>query len=574
MVTAILHKFARSPDRFMRLSIKTTLIGLFTALAIITTVQGVVALRKLVAIGGRIELLASNALPSVDAAHALNALVMRTRLWQFRYLMAEDEAERALSVKNAGEMIQSVEKNRNAYRLLIGSPEEQALFDEFGAKWQIMLDGWNGLSKIDPSQRAAITERFRGPMNAEYLAATAAGRRLVEFNGRAGAAASAAAREEQAQAVFTTQIMLVAAVVMALAAMAFAFFGVSRPIERVTAAMRRLASGDTEVTIPGTGRRDEIGAMAATLDTFRDNLVRTRALESEAALARAGAEAQRRSAALALADGFENAVGDILTRVSAAATQLRSTSQGMSGTATETAHQSVAVAAAAEQAGTNVTMVAAAAEELGSSVMEIGRQVDGSTSLAHQAVEDATRTGAQMKDLSDAAAKIGDVVAMIATIAGQTNLLALNATIEAARAGEAGRGFAVVAAEVKELANQTARATDEIGSQIGRIQGSTGQAVTAIETITARIREISSVATSIAAAVEEQGAATQEIVRNINQAAEGTGEVTTNIAGVAGAAEETGAAASQVLASASELSRESEHLNAEVGRFLATIRAA
>ncbi|WP_019905775.1 methyl-accepting chemotaxis protein [Methylobacterium sp. 77] len=558
----------------MRPSIKTTLIGLFTALALITAVQGLVALRKLDAIGGRIELLATNVLPSVDAAHTLSTLVMRTRLWQFRYLMAEDEAERALGVKNAGEMIQSAEKGRAAYPSLIASPAEQALFDDFAAKWQVMMTGWTALREMDPGQRALLSERFRGPMNAEYLAATAAARKLVQLNVEAGTAAGVAAREEQAQAVVTTQAMLAISVAMALAAMAFAFLGVSRPIERVTAAMRRLASGDTEVAIPGIGRTDEIGAMAATLDTFRDNLVRTRALEAETAQARAGAEAQRKAAALALAEGFENAVGGILTRVSAAATQLRATSQSMSGTATETAQQSVAVAAAAEEAGTNVTMVAAAAEELGSSVMEIGRQVHGSTSLAHRAVEEAARTGAQMKDLSDAAAKIGDVVAMIATIAGQTNLLALNATIEAARAGDAGRGFAVVAAEVKELANQTARATDEIGSQISRIQGSTGQAVTAIETITARIREISSVATSIAAAVEQQGAATQEIVRNINQAAEGTGEVTATIAGVAGAAEETGAAASQVLASASELSRESEHLTAEVGQFLATIRAA
>jgi methyl-accepting chemotaxis protein len=558
----------------MRPSIKTTLIGLFATLAVITTVQGVVSLRKLDAIGDRITLLATNALPSVDTAHALNTFVMRTRLWQFRYLIADTPAEQALSTKTVNELTQNTEQTRTAYRALISSPAEQALYDDFAVKWQALQAGWEALRQIDRSQQEAILTAFRGTVNAQYLAVTGASRKLVEFNVNAGTASGLAAQAEHAQAVLATEVMLAAALVMALGAMAFAFLGVSRPIERMTGSMRQLASGDTKVAIPSMGRQDEIGAMAATLATFRDNLVRTRALEAETALARAGAEAQRRSAALALADGFENAVGGILARVSAAASQLRTTSQSMAGTATETAQQSVAVSAAAEQAGANVTMVAAAAEELGASVSEIGRQVDGSTTLAQRAVDEAARTGAQMKDLSDAAAKIGDVVAMIASIAGQTNLLALNATIEAARAGEAGRGFAVVAAEVKELASQTARATEEISGQIGRIQGSTGQAVTAIADITSRIREISGVATSISAAVEQQGTATREIVCNVAQAATGTGEVSTNIAGVANAAEATGAAAAQVLTAAAELSRESDHLNAEVGQFLATVRAA
>ncbi len=350
--------------------------------------------------------------------------------------------------------------------------------------------------------------------------------------------------------------------------------GITKPIQTQTAVMSRLASGDVTVEVPGTDRKDEVGAIAAAVQVFKDNLIRANALEEETALARASAEEQRKKAMRDMADSFERAVSSIIATVTSAATELQATAQTMAGTATETANQSITVAAAAEEAASNVNTVAAAAEELGSSVQEIGRQVNGSATLAGQAVDEAAQTATLVQDLSSAASKIGDVVAMISMIAGQTNLLALNATIEAARAGEAGRGFAVVASEVKELATQTARATDEISGQIARIQGSTTQAVAAISGITARIQEISGVATSIAAAVEEQGAATQEIVRNVGQAAVGTTEVTTNISGVAQAAEMTGTSANQVLSAASELSRQSEHLNAEVGRFLATVRAA
>jgi methyl-accepting chemotaxis protein len=350
--------------------------------------------------------------------------------------------------------------------------------------------------------------------------------------------------------------------------------GVARPLQALNAAMTRLARGDLATVVPAQERSDEIGDMARSVEVFKDSLIRTGQLEAETTLARADAEARTRATMRDLADGFESAAGEIVAKVASAAAELRSTAQGMSGTAAETANQSTIVAAAAGEAASNVGTVAAAAEELGSSVQEIGRQVNGSAQLAQSAVDEASQTAALVQELSGAVARIGDVVTMISTIAGQTNLLALNATIEAARAGEAGRGFSVVAAEVKELANQTARATEEIRSQIAYVQGSTGHAVSAIGRIATRIQEISGVATSIAAAVEQQGGATQEIVRNAARAAVGTGEVTSNIAGVADAAKVTGSAARQVLASASELSRQSDGLSAEVARFLTTVRAA
>ncbi|WP_298959504.1 methyl-accepting chemotaxis protein [uncultured Methylobacterium sp.] len=354
----------------------------------------------------------------------------------------------------------------------------------------------------------------------------------------------------------------------------FLMLNIARPVRRIGQVLYALAEGRTEIGIPYADRADEIGDNARAAQTFRTNLLQMRDLEASTTEARAAAEIQRKEAMREMADHFEAAIGGIVGQVSSAATELQATSETMTATATEAASQSTTVSAAADQAASNVGTVAAAAEQLGTSVQEIGRQVDGSAGLAKAAVGEAAQTATLVQHLSTAAARIGDVVGMINTLASQTNLLALNATIEAARAGEAGRGFAVVAAEVKELATQTAKATDEIGSQIGQIQGATQEAVKAISGITSRINEISEVSGSIAAAVEQQGAATREIVRIVAQAATGANEVTSNIAGVARASEETGAAASQVLSSASELSRQSERLSAEVARFLTTVRAA
>ena len=558
----------------MPLNLKRCLLGIFGAMLALAVAQGVVALLKLEAIGTQTASLLDNSVPSMNEAHTIGSLVTRTRLWQFRFMTAESEAALPEYARKVATFMQDRDAAVEGYRRLVGSPEEQAAYDDLVRKLGVLRPDWDRLSAIPAERREEAMAFFRGPMQVNYLAATAAAAKLVEINMAAMRVSDAAIRAQHATARETTLLVLALMFVAALGAAAFGVLGVSRPIERMTAAMRRLAAGDTEAEIPYEGRRNEIGAMAAAVRVFRENLLRSRALEAETASARASAEAQRRAGMRQMADGFEAAVGHVLAAVAAAATELQATAGSMAGTANDTAGRSATVAGAAEEAAANVTTVAAAAEELGASVGEIGRQVDGSAGLAQAAVAEADRTAALVQDLSTAAARIGDVVAMISQIAGQTNLLALNATIEAARAGEAGRGFAVVASEVKELASQTGRATDEITQQIGQIQGATAQAVQAIGAIAGRIREISGVATSIAAAVEEQGAATGEIVRNVAQAAVGADAVTTNVAALADAAGETGAAAAQVLASASELSRQSEHLGGEVARFLATVRAA
>jgi methyl-accepting chemotaxis protein len=380
---------------------------------------------------------------------------------------------------------------------------------------------------------------------------------------------------ETAEANRINQIMTAIVILSLIASMVFSFLSISRPIMRLNGALGAMAGGNLDVVIPGANRGDEIGDLAKTVVVIRENAEQKSRDEAETKIKQDQIAAQQRKADMVrLADTFETAVGEIVETVSSASTELETSAGTLTANAERAQELTTMVAAASEEASTNVQSVASATEQLSSSVNEISRQVQESARMATEAVGQARITNDRVSELSKAASRIGDVVELINTIAEQTNLLALNATIEAARAGEAGRGFAVVASEVKALAEQTSKATGEIGQQITGIQAATQDSVNAIKEISGTIEKLSEIASTIASAVEEQGAATQEISRNVQQAAHGTQQVSSNITDVQRGASETGSASSLVLSAAQSLSGDSNRLKVEVDKFLNSVRAA
>ncbi|MCS3501836.1 methyl-accepting chemotaxis protein [Bradyrhizobium japonicum] len=421
-------------------------------------------------------------------------------------------------------------------------------------------------------ENARVTREITLPNAAKMDTLT---NRIADFAKHRSEEEIAGAAQEMAASERLGIIIGACAMLVLIASWFMSFVTIARPISALTVAMNELAGGNFAVVLPGLGRKDEVGGVAGAVERFKVVSEQKARDEAEAKIRQDKVATEQRKAEMRkLADSFESAVGEIVDTVSSASTELEASASALTSTAERAQELTTMVAAASEEASTNVQSVASATEELSSSITEISRQVQESARVASEAVGQARSTTERVSELSKAATRIGDVVELINTIAGQTNLLALNATIEAARAGEAGRGFAVVASEVKALAEQTAKATGEIGQQISGIQTATHESVGAIKDISDTIEKLSEISSTIAAAVEEQGAATQEISRNVQQAAQGTHQVSANITDVQRGAGETGSASSQMLSAAQSLASDSNRLKLEVSKFLDTVRAA
>jgi methyl-accepting chemotaxis protein len=521
--------------------------------------------------------IATSWLPSVRVLGDLRADINLYRVGLRAHVMSETAEEKDAAEKRLIGIVENIGKDRKAYEPLINSPQERALYEEWSRAWDKYVKGVEGVLDLSRNSVGRIPHEATELLNKSVAVIARESDEMlkkdIDLNNAGADAATRNAAESYGIAFLVVIGVIMAAIVSGVAVGFYLVRDVSSGIASIVRPMQALGDGDLAAEVPHRGERTEIGAMADTLQVFKEALIAKKAADAAAARD-AEAKIERGRKVDRITSEFEAVIGNIVETVSSASTQLETSADTLTSTASRAQELSTAVAAASEEASTNVQSVASATEELSSSIREISRQVQDSARMASEAVDQARATNDRVGELSRAASRIGDVVELINSIAGQTNLLALNATIEAARAGEAGRGFAVVAAEVKALAEQTAKATGEIGQQVSGIQSATQQSVGAIKDISDTIEKLSEISSAIAAAVEEQGAATQEISRNVQQAAEGTQQVSSNIADVERGATATGSASSQVLSAAQTLSTDSDRLRREVSQFLNSVRAA
>ena len=558
-------------------SIRAKITAVVALLLIAMTGMGLLAVRNMRAINANTVDIATNSLPSVRTLGDLRAGVLTYRNVVRQHMLSMSTEEKQAMDKTAATVVESNMKIRQVYEAMISSPEERKLYADWVQLWESYKKGTEDVMalsrKIVGEFPYEAQELNTKTVNKVGIEADNILKKSIDLNNAAADKAAQNAADTYTSALIMLAAILGASVVAGIAVSLYLVRDVSSGIASIVTPMQALGNGDLTAKVPHQGEKTEIGAMADTLQVFKEALIAKKAAD-EAAAVDAEAKIERGRRVDGITRDFETMIGEIVETVSSASTELEAAASTLSATAERSQGLTTTVAAASEEASTNVQSVASATEELSSSVNEISRQVQELARMATDAVGQARITNDRVSELSKAAARIGDVVELINTIAGQTNLLALNATIEAARAGEAGRGFAVVASEVKALAEQTAKATGEIGQQITGIQAATQQSVNAIKEISGTIERLSEISSTIAAAVEEQGAATQEISRNVQQAAQGTQQVSSNITDVQQGASETGSASSQVLSAAQSLSSDSNRLKLEVGKFLTSVRAA
>ena len=556
------------------LTIKYKVRLVFGSLFVVLTVMAILAVLRLGDIAAATANVRVNVLPTTQLLGKMTDTFQRHRILEAEHVLAVDaKAMDAIeTAENAA--LADMKQLRGSIEPLLTTVVEKASYGQFSTAWDDYMAAsseLNAASRKNDDEKTVTAYRDHGGKAFDAVSKALAG--LVDLNVRYGDEGASAAESTAT----STEGVLLTAVVAALLLCGFGtyFFdaAVLKPILKIVGIMGRLSQHDLTVTLEGADRADEIGMMVRAIGVFRDNMEKADALSTEQSEEKAAKDQRQVRMEQHIAE-FARAIEREISALSDAAGRMRVASQTMSQTATETSHQADAVDQAAQQASANVESVASATGELASSVSEISRQVDLSSQIARKAVDEANRTNQTIQGLVGAAQKIGDVMQLIGHIAAQTKLLALNATIEAARAGEAGKGFAVVASEVRNLAAQTASATDDIAQQIGEIQKATQEAVGAISHIGGTITEISDISTMISAAVEQQGTTTQGIKRNTVEAASGTSNVSANISRVSAGAGETGAAAGEVLNAAGELGRQSDILRQEITRFLDQIRAA
>jgi methyl-accepting chemotaxis protein len=558
------------------MSIRATLIAIFATIICLVGIQSWLAFANVNRLGGSIEATFGDLIPSIVAAKDMQGAWSAMQLAEAGHVLAKSPEAR----QGAEDDIKAAEavwtKNLAFYKGLIDPAhvEEAKRFADIEAHYAAyQVERTNILNLSNAGKADEATALLKQQQDGNF-------RTNHDLIGTMLAANDEELRnthEEVGASYHLTAIetlgMAAATLLVSFMAMLFSHIGIGRPLSAITGVVRRLAAGDLSTEVSYRQRRDEIGAIAEAVQVFKVSAVEKERL-TDVATHEANEQTVRRGTLEDLIGTFEGQARAILAAVTSAAGELRTTAQGMAQVAAQANERGNSAAAASEEASANVDSVAAATEQLGASVDEISRRVTQSSQIAEQARRAAQGVNSDVAKLSTTASEIGNVVSLISDIAGQTNLLALNATIEAARAGESGKGFAVVAAEVKGLATQTAKATEQISAQISNVQAATARAVTSIGAIAATINQMSEIAASIMAAIQQQSSATQEISRNVNQAAIATQGVSANMVGVAHAVKETETSASAVLGAAGSLQAQSQSLGQEIETFLLGVRAA